>query len=185
MSAGDPQGIVYWGAAPSVPVADPVNLSNSTTTAPFTVPAVGASQVVNVAGGLYLVGQTLTITDGVNLLSGKVTAIGTLTVTLTVTAFVLLTATMASGATVKGAQFSLDSVTTHQPYGFNGAQAGYFCICVPQQILPQINTIRFNDSPLDLLPVVDVVMGSDGTVYDVYRSIAPLIGFTGLTLLGR
>lgn len=187
MQAGDPQGFIYWGAAPSVPVPDPVYLTNSNTSAPFVIPALLSSVTVGVAGGLYLVGQTLTITDGVNLVTGAVSAIGTGTVTIIVTLILLGVAgnTMATAATVKGSQLSQDSTTTHQPYGFDGAAAGYLCICVPQQIQPQINTLRFNDSPLDLLPLVDVVLGSDLTLYNVYRSAVPLIGFTGLTVLGR
>lgn len=186
MQAGDPQGFIYWGAAPTVPVPDPVYLTNSTTSAPFVIPALLASVTASVAGGLYLVGQTLTITDGVSIVSGTVSAIGMNNVTLLVTAIIgLVGNTMASGATVKGSQFSQDSTTTHQTYDFDGAAAGYLCICVPQQIQPQINTLRFNDSPLDLLPLVDVVLGSDLTLYNVYRSAVPLIGFTGLTVLGR
>lgn len=187
MSAGDPQGFIYWGAAPSVPVPDPVNLSNSTTSAPFVIPALLASQVLSVAGGLYLAGQSLTVSDGTHTLTGVVTAIGGGTVTITVTAITLGVAgnTMASGATVKGYQFRMDSTTTAMLFDFDGAAAGYWCICVPQQIAPQINTVRFNDSPLDLLPFVDVVTGSDGIVYDVYRSAVASIGFTGLTIQGR
>ncbi len=184
MKAGDPHGVIYWGAAPSVPVPDPVYLSNSTTTAPFVIPAFGASQVLSIAGGLYLIGQTLTVVSGLNFMTGIVTAIGTNSVTVSVTS-IISGGTMPSGASVLGAQFSQDSTTSHQPYDFDGAAAGYLCICVPRQILPQINTLQFNASPLNLLPVVDVVVGSDLVTYNVYRSDAPLLGFTGITVLGR